>query len=79
MEQSSQDYFMTPFHTENLTGSLVADFADAGVDDSGSHLKPPVLWIWLRVAQGFDHGWHVRFAVTMRGHYLARFECRDDC
>ncbi|WP_208281765.1 hypothetical protein, partial [Massilia oculi] len=21
MEQSSQDYFMTPFHTENLTGS----------------------------------------------------------
>ncbi|MFC6415946.1 IS3 family transposase, partial [Massilia varians] len=25
-EQSSRDYFMTPFHTENLTGSWVSDF-----------------------------------------------------
>ncbi|WP_208281760.1 hypothetical protein, partial [Massilia oculi] len=32
MEQSSQDYFMTPFHTENLTGSEMIAYFPAPVN-----------------------------------------------
>jgi hypothetical protein len=67
MEQSSQDYFMTPFHTENLTGSQRLN-APAPVASSLLEVKklaallPPAMVRYTATATRSDS--------TCGGHYF---------